>query len=49
MLSLSREATLVVLPEVPKQGQPVIATFTLKNPSPETTRMRYEFYATGSC
>lgn len=39
--------SLTVLPEVPRPGEPVIATFRLSNPTPHPVVRQYEFYANG--
>jgi hypothetical protein len=44
----SSPVSLVVLPEVPRQGEPVVATFKLNNPSPESLSVSYQFYVNGS-
>ncbi len=38
---------LSVLPEVPKQGAPIVVTFYLNNTSLQPSTMTYEFYANG--
>lgn len=47
MLNNSNRATLTVLPEAPKQGEPVIVSYTLKNPMPVSSPIDYEFYIDG--
>ncbi len=39
--------TLVVLPVVPRQGEPVIATFKMNNPGAGVATTRYQFYVNG--
>ena len=39
--------SMTVLPQVPREGGPVITTFWLNNPSSEVTAIRYQFYANG--
>lgn len=43
----SSPVSMVVVPEVPREGEPIVATFKLNNPSSEALVMRYEFYADG--
>lgn len=43
----SDPVNLVVLPEAPRQGEPVLATFKLNNPSSQAVVTRYQFYANG--
>ena len=43
----SDEVTLAVMPQVPREGEPIIATFKLNNPSPQAIRTEYQFYANG--
>ncbi len=40
--------TLTVLPEAPKEGDPVIALFSLNNPLPSEQKVRYSFYCNGT-
>lgn len=47
MRTSSELVTLAVVPEVPREGEPVIATFKLNNPSPEEVTTSYQFYANG--
>ncbi|MFC1994624.1 hypothetical protein ACFLVD_00575 [Chloroflexota bacterium] len=47
MGAAAQPLSLAVVPEVPREGEPVIVTFKLYNPSPETTFTEYEFYANG--
>jgi len=39
--------SLVVIPQVPREGEPIIATFKLKNQSVDALVMGYQFYANG--
>jgi len=39
--------SMAVVPEVPREGEPIIATFKLNNPSSQALVMRYGFYANG--
>ncbi|MFC1902466.1 hypothetical protein ACFLX4_00140 [Chloroflexota bacterium] len=43
----SEPVSLVVVPEVPRLGEPVIATFKLNNPTSQPTSTAYQFYANG--
>lgn len=43
----SDPVSMVVVPEVPREGDPIIATFKLNNPSSQALVTRYEFYANG--
>ena len=43
----SDPVTLAVVPEVPREGEPVVATFKLNNPSSEEITTEYQFYANG--
>jgi hypothetical protein len=45
--STSDPVVLTVMPEAPKQGEPIIATFQLNNPAAEAQMMSYRFYADG--
>jgi len=47
MRASSSPVSMVVVPEVPREGEPIVATFKLNNPSSEALVMRYEFYANG--
>jgi len=39
--------SLVVIPQVPREGEPIIATFKLKNQSVDALSTGYQFYASG--
>ena len=39
--------TISVLPEVPKEGEPVVATFNIANPSDKSSTTSYQFYVNG--
>ncbi len=41
------EITLSVIPEVPKTGEPVVATFVIGNPTNESVTTSYQFYING--
>lgn len=43
----SEPLSLSVVPEVPREGEPVIATFKLNNPTSQSISMKYQFYANG--
>ena len=43
----SDAVNLAVVPEVPREGEPIIATFKLNNPSPQAISTEYQFYANG--
>ena len=43
----SDAVSLAVVPEVPREGEPLIATFKLNNPSPQAVSTEYQFYANG--
>ena len=43
----SDPVSMAVIPQVPRQGEPVIAMFTLNNPSSEALATDYKFYANG--
>ena len=43
----SDPASLAVLPHVPREGEPIVATFKLNNPSPQPISTEYQFYANG--
>ncbi len=47
-LTTSSDITsLTVLPNVPREGEPVIATVKLNNPSSQTTTINYQLYTNG--
>ena len=43
----SDPVSLVVVPQVPRQGEPIIATFKINNEAADATVTRYQFYANG--
>jgi len=43
----SDPVALTVVPQVPREGIPIIATFKLNNPSPQAISTEYHFYANG--
>ena len=47
MQGTSQPVSMVVAPEAPRMGEPVIATFRLNNPSSQPLFTRYQFYANG--
>ncbi len=49
-LSISEKfnpVSMTAMPEVPKEGQPILITFNLNNPSLKENVINYEFYANG--
>ena len=43
----SDAVSLAVVPQVPREGEPVLATFKLNNPSSQVVETDYQFYANG--
>lgn len=43
----SEPVSLAIIPEVPRQGEPVLVTFKLNNPSSQALVADYQFYADG--
>ena len=43
----SDPVSMTVVPEVPREGEPILATFKLNNPFAEPLDSRYQFYANG--
>ncbi|GAH58568.1 unnamed protein product, partial [marine sediment metagenome] len=43
----SDPVSMAVLPEVPREGEAILVTFKLNNPSSELLGIRYQFYANG--
>ncbi len=43
----SDPVNLAVVPEVPREGKPIIATFKLNNPASRAVSTEYQFYANG--
>jgi len=41
----SQPVSLAVVPQAPRQGEPILATFKLNNPSSEPVVTNYQFYA----
>ncbi len=39
--------TMSVIPEVPKTGEPIVATFSINNPSDEPSNTSYQLYVNG--
>jgi len=39
--------TMLILPEVPKEGEPIIATFTISNPDDTPLKTNYQLYVNG--
>jgi len=46
--STSDPVVLTVMPEAPRQGEPILATLQLNNSSVETLATSYQFYANGA-
>ncbi len=40
--------SMVVVPEVPREGEPIVATFKVNNSLPQATVVKYQFYANGA-
>ena len=38
---------LAVVPQVPREGEPIVATFKLNNPSSQAIKAEYQFYTNG--
>ena len=45
--SASEPVTLSIIPEVPKTGEPIVATFNISNPSDEPSTTSYQLYVNG--
>lgn len=43
----SEPVSMAVIPQVPRQGEPVIVTFNLNNPASQAVLTNYQFYANG--
>lgn len=43
----SDPVSMAVIPQVPREGEPIIAIFKLNNPYSEALVFRYQFYASG--
>ncbi len=43
----SDPVSMTVLPQAPREGQPVVATFKLNNPTSHSQATNYQFYANG--
>ncbi len=43
----SDPVNLAVVPQVPREGEPIIATFKLTNPASQAVSTEYQFYANG--
>jgi len=43
----SEPVSLAVIPEVPREGEPIIAIFKLNNPTSQPINTSYQFYANG--
>jgi hypothetical protein len=44
---MSDPVSMVVIPQAPKEGEPVITTFKLNNPSSHDAVIKYQFYTNG--
>ncbi len=44
----SDPVSMTVIPQAPREGEPVIVTFKVNNPSPQAEVTRYQFYANGT-
>lgn len=47
MRTNSEPVSLAVIPEVPRQGEPIMAIFKLNNPTSQLISIKYQFYANG--
>ncbi len=47
MRTSSEPVSLIAVPEVPREGEPIIAIFKLNNPTSQPISTRYQFYANG--
>ena len=45
--AMSDPVSLAIVPEVPREGEPIIATFKLNNPVSQAVCTEYQFYANG--
>ncbi len=45
--SAASAVTMSIIPEVPKTGEPIVATFNLSNPSDEPSTTSYQLYVNG--
>lgn len=43
----SDPVSMAVIPQVPREGEPIIVIFKLNNPSTEVMNIRYQFFANG--
>ena len=43
----SEPVSMAVIPEVPREGEPILAIFKLNNPASEPINVKYQFYANG--
>ena len=43
----SSPVSMAVVPEAPREGEPIVATFKLNNPPSHPLATRYQFYANG--
>ena len=47
MKSSANPITMSIIPEVPKVGEPVVATFNISNPTDESSTTSYQLYVNG--
>jgi len=47
MRTSSEPVSMAVVPEVPREGEPIMAIFKLNNPTSQPISTRYQFYANG--
>lgn len=47
MRTSSEPVSLAVVPEVPREGEPILAIFKLNNPTSQLMSTKYQFYANG--
>jgi len=45
--ALSHPVTLSVIPEVPREGEPLVVTYKINNPSLQESTVQYQFFANG--
>ena len=43
----SEPVSMAVIPQAPREGEPIVATFKLNNPSSQAIETEYQFYANG--
>jgi len=47
MRSTANPVTMSIIPEVPKAGEPIVATFNISNPTDEPSTTSYQLYVNG--